>query len=85
MKVSEGAAYGAAMQALWCWRQREGENVAISDITDELVQLNPTEQVEPIARNVSVYREMQTLQDGMSIALRKLFLKHHRWVLRSVL
>src|SRR5213079_1370770 len=33
LKVSEGAAYGAALQALWCWRRSEGENISINDIT----------------------------------------------------
>ena len=27
LKVSEGAAYGAALQALWCWRLQKGEKV----------------------------------------------------------
>src|SRR6185295_16142088 len=40
LKVSEGAAYGAALQALWCWREQQGEKVNISDITDEFVELN---------------------------------------------
>ena len=31
LKVSEGAAYGAALQALWCWRMQQGENVSIKD------------------------------------------------------
>ncbi|HXG48767.1 MAG TPA: xylulokinase, partial [Methylomirabilota bacterium] len=31
LKVAEGAAYGAALQALWCWRLQQGEQVAISD------------------------------------------------------
>ena len=35
LKVSEGAAYGAALQALWCWRLQKGEKVSISDITDK--------------------------------------------------
>ena len=26
LKVAEGAAYGAALQALWCWRREKGEN-----------------------------------------------------------
>ena len=30
LKESEGAAYGAALQALWCWRLQRGERVAIT-------------------------------------------------------
>src|SRR5881409_1834548 len=40
LKVSEGAAYGAALQALWCWRLQQGEKISIPEITDEFVQLN---------------------------------------------
>src|SRR5262249_1677713 len=43
LKVSEGAAYGAALQALWCWRLQLGENVKIEDLTDEFVTLNSAE------------------------------------------
>jgi xylulokinase len=38
LKVSEGAAYGAALQALWCWRLQQGEKIKIEDITDEFVR-----------------------------------------------
>src|SRR5262249_36061516 len=60
LKVSEGAAYGAALQALWCWRLQQGERVAISDITDRFVQLNKAETAQPKSKNVEVYRELQS-------------------------
>ena len=42
VKVSDGAAYGAALQALWCWRLEQGDNVTIQDLTDRFVdQLQP--------------------------------------------
>src|SRR6185295_7513909 len=40
LKVSEGAAYGAALQALWCWRQHQGEKLAINELTDEFVAID---------------------------------------------
>ena len=43
LKVSEGAAYGAALQALWCWRLQQGDKVSIHDITNQFVQLNASE------------------------------------------
>jgi xylulokinase len=82
LKVTEGAAYGAALQALWCWRLQQGEKVSISDITDEFVELNRNETAEPDKRNVDVYRELQELQDETSVALRKVFAKHRQFVLR---
>jgi xylulokinase len=83
LKVSEGAAYGAALQALWCWRRHHGENVSIDNITDEFVKLNPAETAEPQAANVSLYRELQELQDEISRALRPAFVKHRRIMLRG--
>jgi len=82
LKVTEGAAYGAALQALWCWRQQQGEKVDISDITDEFVTLNKEETARPDKKNVEVYRELQELQDETSAALRKVFAKHRKFVLR---
>ena len=81
LKVSEGAAYGAALQALWCWRQQQGEKLEISDITDEFVTLNKSETATPDKKNVTVYRELQELQDETSSALREVFQKHRKFAL----
>ena len=82
LKVSEGAAYGAALQALWCWRLHEGEKVGINEITKRFVELNEGETVRPDEKNVEVYRELQELQDKTSSALREVFTKHRQFVLR---
>ena len=83
LKVSEGAAYGAALQALWCWRRQQGEKLSISDLTDEFVTLDKTETARPEQANVEVYRELQSLQDETSQALRKVFTKHRSFVMRG--
>jgi xylulokinase len=83
LKVSEGAAYGAALQALWCWRLQKGEKVSIGDITDEFVTLNTAETTEPNAKAVAVYRELQGIQDKLSKSLRGVFAKHRSFVLRG--
>ena len=82
LKVTEGAAYGAALQALWCWRNQQGEKISIEDITDQFVEVNPSEMHTPDAKNVAVYRELQALQDDASRALRGVFARHRRFVLR---
>ena len=82
LKVSEGAAYGAALQALWCWRREQGEDVSISNITDQFVQLNRAETAQPNKANVGAYQELQALQDELSSSLREAFDKHRRFVLR---
>jgi xylulokinase len=82
LKVSEGAAYGAALQALWCWRLQQGERLSISEITDQFVALNPEETATPDKNNAKVYRELQGIQDDMSLALLNVFKRHRQFVLR---
>ncbi len=80
LKVGEGAAYGAALQALWCWRLQEGEKVGIEEITDRFVQLNKSERAEPDKQQAAVYRELQAIQDQCSVAMRPVFKRHRRFV-----
>ena len=83
LKVSEGAAYGAALQALWCWRRSQGEWVDIHDITQEFVQVNRAETAEPNPENAALYQELQDLQDSSSKALRDVFEAHRAFVIRA--
>lgn len=80
LKVSEGAAYGAALQALWCWRRQQGDRVAIADLTDAFVQVNPAQTARPNKANVKRYQELQALQDATSLALRDVFARHRAFV-----
>ena len=82
LKVSEGAAYGAALQALWCWRLQRGDKAHIEDITDEFVTLNTAETSTPKADAVATYQELQELQDDLSQSLRGVFAKHRKFVNR---
>ena len=83
LKVGEGAAYGAALQALWCWRLQQGEKVGIAELTDKFVTLNSAQTAEPNAKNVAVYQELQALHDETSQALRGVFAKHRQFLLRA--
>ena len=82
LKVGEGAAYGAALQALWCWRLQQGEKVRIEDLTEQFVTLNTTETATPNTKAVATYRELQALQDDLSQSLRGVFAKHREFVLK---
>jgi xylulokinase len=82
LAVGEGAAYGAALQALWCWRLQQGEKISAADITGEFVKLNRQETAEPEARAVAAYRELQELQDDLSKSLRGAFAKHRKFALK---
>lgn len=81
LKVSEGAAYGAALQALWCWRLEHGDKTSLHDLTDQFVEVNTTETAQPDKASVAAYRELQSLQDEMSLALRDVFDKHRQFIL----
>jgi xylulokinase len=76
LAVGEGAAYGAALQAMWCWRKNRGEKVKICELTDRFVKLNARESARPIRQNVAIYGEIQAIQDRLSEALRPLFNRH---------
>jgi D-xylulose kinase len=76
LKVSEGAAYGAALQALWCWRRETGEKAGIGEITGQYVELNKAERAEPHAKNVAIYEELQELQNEISLKMRDIFERH---------
>jgi xylulokinase len=79
IKVSEGAACGAALQAMWCWHLQRGERVGIHEITGQFVQLNKAETAHPNKANVKIYREWQSIQDELSSSLRPVFTKHRRF------
>jgi xylulokinase len=82
LKVGEGAAYGAALQALWSWRLQQGERVSISEITDQFVEVNDVETAEPNSQNAAVYTELQEVQNELSSSLRRVFGRHRQFVLR---
>ncbi len=82
LKVAEGAAYGAALQALWCWRRHNGDNVTIKEITDKFIEVNNHEVAHPDPKNVETYQELQELQDDLSASLRDVFTKHRKFVTR---
>ncbi len=82
LNVSEGAAFGAALQALWCWRLQQGEKISLPAITDEFVQLNRAGTAHPNAKNVALYHELQSLQDELSQSLRGVFAQHRRFMVR---
>jgi len=82
LKVSEGAAFGAALQALWCWRLQQGEELAIAELTDRFVEVNEGEIARPDPGVAEIYRELQPIQDGLSSSLLDVFKLHRRFVLR---
>lgn len=68
LEVDEGAAYGAALQALWT---RNGGS--ISEITDSFVHLDEATRSKPDSGNVEKYRRLQERHDKLSVDLRGTF------------
>ncbi|MBI5686287.1 MAG: xylulokinase [Verrucomicrobia bacterium] len=79
-QTAEGAAYGGALQAMWCYARQRGSKVEISEITDEFVKLNRKTIARPKPKNVELYRKLQELQDQLSRDLRASFAKHRALV-----
>lgn len=80
LQVPEGAAFGAALQALWCWRHQKGDPVALSDLTGALVSLNTQETSLPIPEHVERYQQLQSMQNELSRVLQPIFPSHRRWL-----
>jgi xylulokinase len=55
---AEGAAFGAAIQAIWSWRNARGENISMEELTRQLVKTSGS-PVEPDPKNRGVYAERQ--------------------------
>jgi xylulokinase len=73
LKEEEGAAFGAALQAMWTYRLSQGEKIKIREITDEFVKIDETSRVKPILKNVDLYKRLQKTQDELSIGVRDFF------------
>ena len=72
MVEEEGAALGGALQAAWCCARRDGRRSAkLTEFTAGVVALKEETRCEPNKPNVARYRELQAMQDRLSVALRE--------------
>jgi xylulokinase len=74
MVEDEGAALGGALQAAWCVALRDGHKKAkLTDFTTGTVALDEATRCVPQKAHAARYRELQAVQDKMSLALREVF------------
>ncbi|HVU33342.1 MAG TPA: xylulokinase [Opitutaceae bacterium] len=73
MVEDEGAALGGALQAAWCVARRGNARASISDFTKGMVAVKEDSRCTPIRANVARYRELQAMQDRLSLTLRDVF------------
>ena len=80
VKNEEGAAAGAAIQALWAYRKHKGTPVKIEDLAEKYVALDESTRARPIEANVSLYQRMQTLHDRLVRDLGASFSEHRKLI-----
>jgi xylulokinase len=76
----EGAAVGAAVQALWAYRKQQGQQVSIEELCGRYIALDETTRVKPDATRVSLYSQMQTLHDRIVRDLGQAFSAHRQLI-----
>jgi xylulokinase len=75
MAEDEGAALGGAIQAAWADARQSKPKTKITTFTDSVVALKEETRCKPDKARAARYRELQDLQDRLSVALRDVFLQ----------
>lgn len=83
VRNEEGAAYGAALQALWAFEKAQGHGRSLGDITDRFVLLDETTRVRPDDRRVALYAELQSLHNEIVRSLSRAFTHHRQWLIKT--
>jgi xylulokinase len=76
----EGAAYGAALHALWVWGHANGAGRPIADITRDFVAMDDATRVVPDPEETSRYRDLQAIFDQAVRDLGRTFTAHRRFL-----
>ncbi len=72
----EGAAYGAALHAMWVWHREQRDGVSIEEITSRFVTLDQTTRAEPAPGARGLYQELQGVFDSAARGLSGTFSSH---------
>jgi xylulokinase len=72
----EGAAVGAAIQAIWAYRKHTGTPVKIEELCDRYLTLDETTRAKPNEANAALYAKMQILHDRLANDLSASFQEH---------
>ncbi|MBO0799428.1 MAG: xylulokinase, partial [Blastocatellia bacterium] len=82
LKNEEGAAVGAAIQAVWAYQNSKGYPVSLEELCGKYVALDEATRTKPDAGRVSLYRKMQTLHDKLVRDLGSAFSEHRNFLQR---
>jgi xylulokinase len=80
VKNEEGAAFGAALQAMWADGKRAGSTATIEELSERFVALDETTRARPDLKNVEIYRRYQGLHDRLVRDLDEDFHAHRRLI-----
>ncbi len=76
----EGAAVGAAVQALWAFGKQQGQPVAIEELCRKYIALDETTRAKPTPERVQLYIQMQKLHDKIVRDLAESFSAHRQLI-----
>jgi xylulokinase len=76
----EGAAYGAALHALWVWEHATGAGRPIVEITRHFVSMDDATRVVPDPDETAKYRDLQAIFDEAVHDLAGTFSRHRRFI-----
>lgn len=76
----EGAAVGAALQAIWAYHKQQSTPSRIEDLCDRYLALDESTRTKPIEAHVAVYAKMQTLHDRLAQDLGTSFSEHRKLI-----
>lgn len=80
VRNEEGAAFGAALQAIWAYRRSRGEMVRIEELTERYVTLDESTRAKPDPARVVLYQQMQTLHNKLVRDLTEAFTMHRQLI-----
>jgi len=69
---------------MWTYKRYNGERISIQEITDRFIEVDEETLASPRRSNVKLYKELQRIQDELSLSLRKVFSKHRAYLYRFV-
>ncbi|MDD5261759.1 MAG: xylulokinase [Methylacidiphilales bacterium] len=76
LETTEGAAYGAALQAKWAYACSRGQRVRIQQITDAFVKVDASTRTVPNKKNAKLCRDLQQFHQKLSKANAPVFASH---------
>ncbi|MGH9839329.1 MAG: xylulokinase, partial [Blastocatellia bacterium] len=80
VKSEEGAAVGAAVQALWAYRRRTGDPASIEELCNRYIALDETTRSKPDAARARLYSRMQEVHDRIVRDLGAAFTAHRHLI-----